>query len=85
MSPEKKKDSPEPNFEEALARLEKLVEEMDGGGLSLEDMMKHFEEGSRLIQFCNRKLDQVEKKIEILIQQGPTLATEPFEAAEPGS
>ncbi len=79
MSPEKKKDEPEPKFEEALARLEKLVEEMDGGDLSLEAMMKHFEEGSRLIQLCNRKLDQVEKKIEILIQQGQTLATEPFE------
>ncbi len=85
MSPEKRKDEPEPSFEEALARLETLVEEMDGGSLSLEAMMKHFEEGTRLIQFCNRKLDQVEKKIEVLIQQGQALATEPFEAGEAGA
>ena len=71
------------NFEKALARLEAIVKEMEGGTLSLEKMMADFEEGSGLVKFCTQKLNEVEKKIEVLIKKGETLTTEPFEPTEP--
>lgn len=74
-------------FEKALGRLETIVGEMEGGTLSLEDMMKRFEEGQALVKLCSRKLNQVERRIEILVKEGDTVTTEPFtetsaEAAE---
>lgn len=65
-------------FEKALARLETIVEEMESGSLSLEDMMKRFEEGQALVKLCAGKLNQVEKRIEILVREGETVKAEPF-------
>ncbi len=73
------------NFEKALARLEAIVGEMEGGTLSLEKMMAYFEEGSQLVKFCTQKLNEVEKKIEILVKKGDQVTAEPFEPAENGS
>lgn len=74
---EKKKD--EVPFEKSLARLETIVKEMESGELSLEAMMAHFEEGTRLAKTCAMRLDEVEKKIEILVKKGDAIAVEPFE------
>ena len=52
------------DFEKSLGRLEGLVGEMEGGELSLEEMIKHFEEGSKLVGLCTKKLNEVEQKIE---------------------
>ena len=68
----------EPSFEQALTRLESIVEKMEGGSLSLEDMMKYFEEGSKLSKLCAAKLNEVEKKIEQLVKKDGQLTTEPF-------
>ncbi|MDE0837767.1 MAG: exodeoxyribonuclease VII small subunit [Kiritimatiellae bacterium] len=59
-------------FEKALSRLDTLVSEMDGGDLSLDKMISHFEEGQALIKFCSTKLNEVEKKVEILVGNGDT-------------
>ncbi len=67
------------DFEKALARLESIVKDMEGGSLSLEKMMAHFEEGSKLVTFCSDKLNEVERKIEQLIKKGDAVTTEPFE------
>ncbi len=56
-----------PDFEQSLQRLEKIVEKMERGELSLGDSMEHFEEGSKLANFCTAKLKETEKKIEILL------------------
>ncbi|MBU0678220.1 MAG: exodeoxyribonuclease VII small subunit [Verrucomicrobia bacterium] len=77
---EKKKE--QPGFEEALERLEKIVEEMESGNLSLEDMMKHFEEGSMLVKHCDKKLNEVERKIEKLVEKDGEMTTEPFKEDE---
>jgi exodeoxyribonuclease VII small subunit len=68
------------NFEQAIARLEKLVAEMESSELSLEDVLKRYEEGSRLVRFCGRKLEEAERKIELLSRKndGSTEVT-PFE------
>lgn len=70
------------SFEKALARLETLVKEMEGGQLSLDKMMSSFEEGTKLVGFCSKKLNEVEKKIEQLVKKGGEVHTEPFEPEE---
>ena len=56
-------------FEEALARLEKLVAEMESGKLGLDDTMQRFAEGMTLAESCTRKLNEAEKKVEILLKK----------------
>lgn len=70
------------DFEKSLERLEAIVEEMESGDLSLEQMIKHFEEGSKLVTLCSGKLNEVEQKIEKLVKKGGTLIAEPFEPEE---
>jgi len=53
-------------FEVSLERLEKVVTKLEGGGLSLEDSLKSFEEGTRLAKACQERLNEAEKKIELL-------------------
>lgn len=72
------------SFEKSLARLETLVAEMESGELSLEKMISHFEEGTELVKLCTKKLNEVERKIEILAKKGDAEATEPFEAEGSG-
>jgi exodeoxyribonuclease VII small subunit len=71
-------------FEKALARLEEIVAEMESGSLSLDKMMASFEEGTRLVKFCSAKLNEVEKKVEILTKKGDADTAEPFETEEGG-
>ena len=70
------------DFEKSLERLEAIVEEMEGGDLSLEQMIKHFEEGSKLVTLCSGKLNEVEQKIEKLVKKGGDLTEAPFEPQE---
>jgi exodeoxyribonuclease VII small subunit len=66
-------------FEDALSKLEKIVSKLEEEEISLEESLKFFEEGVRLSRFCNQKLDEVEKKVEILLKdKGGVLKTEPF-------
>ncbi|MBI2438857.1 MAG: exodeoxyribonuclease VII small subunit [Lentisphaerae bacterium] len=84
MANVKKSNDKEPGFEKALARLETIVREMEGGALSLEKMMKHFEEGMSLVGVCARQLNEVERKIERLVKQGAQTTLAPFATpAEP--
>lgn len=80
---EKKTDKAQ-SFEKALERLETIVGEMEGGTLSLEKMTAYFEEGTALVKFCTQKLNEVEKKIEILTKKGDAVAAEPFDAPPDG-
>ena len=68
------------DFEKSLTRLETLVHEMESGELALEQMIKHFEEGSKLVTLCSKKLNEVEQKIEKLVKKEGAMGTEPFEA-----
>ena len=68
------------DFEKSLTRLETLVQEMESGELALEQMIKHFEEGSKLVTLCSQKLNEVEQKIEKLVKKDGAMSTEPFEA-----
>lgn len=73
----------EQNFEKSIEKLEKIVEEMEQGEVNLDNMLKKFEEGMKLAKFCTKKLDEAEKKIEILIRkQDGTIETAPFDTTE---
>ena len=56
------------SFEEAIKRLETIVHRLVAGNIPLEESLKLFEEGMRLIRHCQQKLDEVEKKVELLIK-----------------
>lgn len=55
-------------FESALEELQRVVEQLESGELSLEDSLAAFEKGVGLVRFCNQKLTEVEKKIEMLVR-----------------
>ncbi len=63
-----KKDQAKKKFEEALEELENVVERLESGELSLEDSLAAFEDGVKLVKYCNQKLSEVEKKIELLVK-----------------
>ena len=56
------------DFENALARLESIVGELEQGELALEKALKLFEEGIKVSRFCSTKLDEAERKVEILLK-----------------
>jgi exodeoxyribonuclease VII small subunit len=53
-------------FEEALKKLEKLVQELEEGDLSLGDALKKYQEGIQLSQLCSQRLEDAKKKVELL-------------------
>ena len=55
------------DFEKAFQQLEKIVEKLEGEELALDDSLKLFEEGIGLSRFCHSKLEEVEKKIELIL------------------
>ena len=62
------KHAQEFKFEEAIADLQQLVEQLESGDLSLEDSLAAFEKGVGLVRYCNQKLSEVEQKVELLIK-----------------
>ncbi|MCB4790519.1 MAG: exodeoxyribonuclease VII small subunit [Elusimicrobia bacterium] len=65
-------------FEEAMKRLEEIVNQMEAGDVDLDKTLANFEEGIRLVRFCSSKLEEAKKKIEILVKKDGKLAPEPF-------
>jgi exodeoxyribonuclease VII small subunit len=58
-----------PNYEQAVAELEKLIGEMESGKLSLEANLASYKRGTELIKLCQRLLDQVEQQVKIFEEQ----------------
>lgn len=56
----------EQTFENAIERLEAIVEQMESDKLPLEDLLVRYEEGIKLVKFCSEKLQAAEKRIEII-------------------
>ena len=72
----------EEKFEDALKRLEGIVRKLEDGDLPLEDSLKYFEEGVKLSRLCARKLDEAEKKVEVLMKEkNGSLKAKPFHLA----
>jgi len=58
----------EMKFEEALKKLEKIVDDLEDGSLSLDEALEKYEEGIRLSRMCQKKLEVAKKKVEILLK-----------------
>jgi exodeoxyribonuclease VII small subunit len=68
------------SFEHALERLEGVVGRLEDGDIALEEALKLFEEGVRLTRLCAKKLDEAEKKVELLSRDGEgKLLARPFD------
>jgi len=57
------------SFEVALSELNKIVETMEHGNLSLEDSLSHFEKGIKLTRECQQALKEASQKVQVLIKQ----------------
>ena len=73
-------------FEDALQRLEEIVEELEAGELSLDASLARFEEGVKLTRLCRNKLDQAQRKVEILLKdENGELQRAPFDEESDGA
>ena len=69
-------------FETSLEKLEKLVEQMEDGDLTLEDSLKTFEEGIRLTRECQQALAAAEQKVKLLIEENGQVSASDFEGGD---
>jgi len=58
----------EVKFEEALKKLEKIVEDLEKGDISLDEALKKYQEGIELSRVCSQRLENAKKKIEVLVK-----------------
>ena len=73
----------EPRFEEAMSRLEELVKRLEGGDLSLDESLEVFEEGRKLSRWCIKKLEEAERKVEVLLKtEAGELEVKPLDFTE---
>lgn len=72
------KKEKELNFEEAMKQLEEIANVLENGNLSLDESVNKFEEGMKLSKKCNDYLDNAEKKITMLINNGDEVQEENF-------
>lgn len=70
------------DFEQALAALEQLVEELESGNQPLEQALASFERGVALTRRCQAALRAAEQKVEILTRDTDEAGLEPFESGE---
>jgi len=77
-----------PDFEQALAELESLVERLERGDLPLDEALKTFERGVELTRQCQTALKAAQQRVEILLKRSGQTEVEPFDAPDdeaPGS
>ncbi len=67
------------SFEQAIEQLEKIVALLESGDVPLEKAIDLYQEGMRLSRLCGQKLEQVEKKIEMLVEGEAGLSRKPFQ------
>ncbi|MDA8123429.1 MAG: exodeoxyribonuclease VII small subunit [Deltaproteobacteria bacterium] len=66
----------EPSFEEALKALEAIVSKLESGETKLEESIRLFEEGMKLSGVCQKRLDEADRKIEVLLRKPGGIARE---------
>ncbi len=66
-------------FEDALKKLEDIVRKMESGVMPLDEALKSFEEGIKSIRFCMTKLEEAERRVEMLLGKEDSLQVKRFE------
>lgn len=70
-----KTEKTEPGLEASMNRVSEIVAAMEGGGLPLEKLIDHYEEGIGLVKACREKLDSAEKRIQLINRTAGAAAT----------
>ena len=87
MSDARKKEE-EVSFESAMERLDEIVSSMEGERMSLEDMVRSYEEGVRLLRVCRGRIDTAKRRVEMITAdlEGGKASLAPFDpSAEPST
>ncbi|MEK6580334.1 MAG: exodeoxyribonuclease VII small subunit [Bdellovibrionota bacterium] len=71
------------SFEVAVEKLQSTVKKLESGNLSLEDALKHFEEGVRLSRICQTQIAAAEQKVEILMKAGADASSSELQPFSP--
>ncbi len=72
-------------FEETLSRIEEIIGKLESGNLGLEESLKIFEEGIKLSRICSERLDEAERRVEVLVKGEGGLEIKPLgEGTESG-
>jgi exodeoxyribonuclease VII small subunit len=82
MTTERHPPEEELSFEQAMERLDKLVAELEGGDLPLEQSLRTFEEGVRLVRFCNDRLQAAELRVRELEESSEGVRERPLNIEE---
>ncbi|KFO66514.1 exodeoxyribonuclease VII small subunit [Smithella sp. SCADC] len=69
-------------FEDALEKLEDIVKKMEAGDIPLDESLKSFEEGIRLVRFCSAKLEETERRVEVLLGKEESLKVKNFQGED---
>jgi exodeoxyribonuclease VII small subunit len=69
-------------FEKSIKELDEIVKKLEGGDLSLDEMLKLFEKGISLSRTCNKLLNEAEKKVNILIKRDDSVEKQQFTSLE---
>jgi exodeoxyribonuclease VII small subunit len=77
-------DKQEQTFEEGLRELEEIIDQLESGRLSLEKSCELFERGMKILHFCQRKLEEIEKRVEILIKENDSVKLRHYDTSEIG-
>ncbi len=67
------------NFEQAMARLEQIVKELEGGNVPLDDLMRLYEEGTALVKSCTERINAAEEKVKLVQSQNGNIVKEEFQ------
>ena len=67
------------DFEASLARLEQIVDQLEKGDQTLEASLKLFEDGMKMAEFCSKKLEEAERKVQILVKDQGKIKEVDFE------
>lgn len=71
------------SFEDSMEELKQIVDKLQSGDLPLEESIKLFQKGTKLIAQSHKKLDQIQKKVKILIEdEDGELSTEDFDTED---
>ena len=72
------------DFESAIAELEAIVKRLEDGDLPLEKSLELFERGVQLSRFCHSKLEEAERRVELLTERGEVTPAPPSLGVDPG-
>jgi len=71
-------------FEDALEKLEEIVRKMESGDMPLDEALRSFEEGIKIIRFCSTKLEETERRVEILLGKENSQQVKRFDGEDCG-